>query len=406
MTDRKNETFFHDNINSELANELLSKYRREKLPQFPFVIIPAEADVSTLRKESPFLLLCILTASTERDYALQNSLELFVRKEIASRVVVGVERNMDILQGLLVHAAWYHYHWETYHTHHYMLLQMASMIAADLGLDRQESFRMQQTPPEGKEAVLAKGSVAHTAAQQRALLGCYYLCSKSSLFRRQLYMRHTPWIDQCAGSLAERAGYPTDSKHKTYIDVQSRMRQSRLLFDEERRYLDRPKSATWDQVTKLVAQQQAQTNNLLPSLNTSDDWSLRIELGAAPALVRGQALGRQKHVFTLQEHNQLGYMTASAHCVIDIFLEMPSPAAIHLPSPAYATIWYCLLALSKLSLLFHPNERRSIGVDRKKKIHEKATAIMQKFDELTLGDDFWPSSIGGDWADAGVAGEI
>ena len=82
---------------------------------------------------------------------------------------------MPALQGLLVHAAWYHYHWRTYHTHMYMLLQMSTAVVADLALDRQEGFGMQDIPTE--ERGNDRWS-AHKAAGQRALLGCYYLCSK------------------------------------------------------------------------------------------------------------------------------------------------------------------------------------------------------------------------------------
>lgn len=139
-----------------------------------FVVIPSEVDLQTVRQRSPFLLLCVLTASLEHDFALQESLEALVRQEIAHRLIMKVERNLDLLQGLLVHAAWYHYHWKTYHTHMYMVLQMAIMVVVDLGLDKEEGFRMQVISREGKET----NQVSHSASGQRALLGYYYLCSK------------------------------------------------------------------------------------------------------------------------------------------------------------------------------------------------------------------------------------
>jgi hypothetical protein len=181
ISDKAKSPKFYGLIDPKLADELLSKYRAQKVPYFPFVVIPSDADAATVREQSPFLLLCILTASLEHNPKLQEELELVVRKEIANRIVVGVERNMDLLQGLLVHGAWHQYHWKTYHTHMYMLLQMTLMMTADLGLDKQESFRMQTIPAEGKEpdnAYGTKESTSQTAAQQRALLGCYYLCSK------------------------------------------------------------------------------------------------------------------------------------------------------------------------------------------------------------------------------------
>ncbi|KAL4878799.1 hypothetical protein BJY04DRAFT_220863 [Aspergillus karnatakaensis] len=297
---------------------------------------------------------------------------------------------MDILQGLLVHAAWYHYHWETYHTHHYMLLQMASMVVGDLGLDRQESFSMQHIPRDGKEPRQAKESTTQTAAGKRALLGCYYLCSKSSLFCRQLHMRHTSWIDQCAEYLTERAEYPTDLKLKAYIDAQSRMSQSQLLFDEKRQRGDWQIPVDWDRVLKLTAQQREHTDSLLSSFE-AHDWPLSLEVGAAPALLLGQSLRRQSHVFKLQELNQLEFMTTSAQQTIDTFLKMPSATALHLTSAAYATIWFCLLAISKLSLLFRPHELLSMGMDRAK-VHENGVAIIRKFETLSSKEGFWTSS--------------
>jgi hypothetical protein len=176
---RDDEFIFHEQITPQIAEELLERYRKHKMPQFPFVIIPPTTDLATLRQESPFLLLCILTACLEHNLPLQDSLELIVRKEIASRVIVGIERNMDLLQGLLVHIAWQHYHWRTYHTHMYMLLPIATMIVVDLGLDTDDNFRMQPIPAEDRELEQASGNgQVQSAAEQRALLGCYYQCSK------------------------------------------------------------------------------------------------------------------------------------------------------------------------------------------------------------------------------------
>lgn len=162
-------------LDIESANQLLLKYRAQMMPQFPFVIVPPEEDLQSLRQRFPFLLLCILTASLEHDPSLQAALEAHIRQEVANRLIVQTERSMDLLQGLLVHVAWYHYHWRTYHSHVYMLLQMAIVFVEDLGLDRQQAIRMQETPAEGKGKEHCRG---HKAAGQRALVGCYYLCFK------------------------------------------------------------------------------------------------------------------------------------------------------------------------------------------------------------------------------------
>ena len=61
------------------ANELLIKFRTHVMSLFPFVIIPDE-DLPTLRQNSPFLLLYLITASLENNPPLQQRMETEVRK--------------------------------------------------------------------------------------------------------------------------------------------------------------------------------------------------------------------------------------------------------------------------------------------------------------------------------------
>ncbi|KAL2869453.1 uncharacterized protein BJX67DRAFT_379007 [Aspergillus lucknowensis] len=343
------------------------------MPQFPFMNVPPEVDAATLYQQSPFLLLCILTASLDHNPSLQDALEMKVRNEIASRLIVGVERSMDLLQGLLVHTAWHVYHWRTYHTHMYMLLQMAAMVVIDLGLDREESFGMQAIPADGRELDQMRELVAPHAAGQRALLGCYYLCSKSSIFRRQVQMRHTRWMDQCAEALANKPEYPTDSHLRE-------MRRENLPIEALERVLEQ------------MDKGQSEREGLLASLTTENDWPLRIELGAVPALVLGRILRYRSDVFQLRNLNLLESLTASSQKTIDTFVVVPSTTAIHLPVPTYGTIWYCLLMLAKLCLLFSSEEAQKFGVD-KSTVQKNGVAIIAKFKELTIGDDVWANSI-------------
>lgn len=129
------------------------------------------------------------------------------------------------------------------------------------------------------------------------------------------------------------------------------------------------------------------------STNANTTGPLRIELGGSPALILGQALGRQKYVFKLREIHQLQPLIDSAHYVVDTYLEAPASATLHFSSTTYSTIWFSLLVLSKLSLLFHPNRQQVTGVN-KKHIQDKGAEIIQKFKDISLEEDgFWKSSI-------------
>ncbi|KAB8224916.1 hypothetical protein BDV33DRAFT_187882 [Aspergillus novoparasiticus] len=125
------------------CNRLLDKFRMVKMPQFPFVIIPDSMNAISLRQEYPFLFVAIMTVSTEDRPSLQKNLNHEVKRTISTRIIMNNERNIDLLLGLLVYTAWYHYHWESMLPHMYLFLQLTITMVADLGLDRQPNFTMQ-----------------------------------------------------------------------------------------------------------------------------------------------------------------------------------------------------------------------------------------------------------------------
>ena len=160
------------------CNRLLDKFRTDKMPQFPFVIIPDSMNAISLRQEYPFLFVIIMTVSSEDRPALQKDLDHEVKRTVSTRIIMNNERNIDLLLGLLVYTAWYHYHWESMLPHMYMFLQMTVTMVADLGLDRQPNFTMRNIA-----ASLGRPNSAHqrmtsdSATGKRALLGTFYLCS-------------------------------------------------------------------------------------------------------------------------------------------------------------------------------------------------------------------------------------
>lgn len=102
-------------------------------------------------------------------------------------------------------------------------------------------------------------------------------------------------------------------------------------------------------------------------------------------------MGHQEDALKLRELNQLEALTASAYKTIDICLSVPDAILMHLPSSTFATIWYALLCLSKLSSFFHPNEHEAIRLNINT-IHSRGAAIARRFEEISIGDDVWTSS--------------
>ena len=175
-------------LDMPMADTLLNKYRRVNSKFFPFVIVCPEVDATTLRLQSPFLFLAIMTSTFEGDHMLQRRLGSEFKKILCERVIVGNERNLDLLQGLLVHLSWSHFHFNPQKKHLYMLLHMAIAMMTDLDLDRCPAHRDQRVasnlccPPTnanmlGQGKLPAQPECRRTLAEIRALLGCFYISS-------------------------------------------------------------------------------------------------------------------------------------------------------------------------------------------------------------------------------------
>ncbi|RAK73153.1 Zn(II)2Cys6 transcription factor domain-containing protein [Aspergillus fijiensis CBS 313.89] len=371
----------------EEADELLAKFRAQKMHHFPFVIIPSDMDIASLRDQYPFLLTCIVWASLEHNNSLQLKLEGMIRQTVATRVFVNSERSMDLLQGLLVHSAWYHYHWKSMHAHQYLLLQVLPMLVYDLGLDQDETVKMQLQS--GQISEPRKEQLHKTPAAQRALLGCYYLTHKSSMFRRHMNMRHTMCIDTCVKNLTENPEYPSDALLRALIETQPLMRKSHTLLGDELNYCtDQCRDATWEQILEAVARNQKEVDELKSRHNLQDNWALRMELDAFPTLIFGHFLRRQKDAFYLRDINQLQALATSAHRVAATFLATPSPVAVHLPISSYTTCWYAIVLLCKLGLSFGIYSQLPTDLGTRS-VHEVVLATVHKIEGFSLGDDLW-----------------
>jgi hypothetical protein len=183
---RRFDVIDHGLLDMSTADTLLSAFKRVHSTYFPFVIVAPQTDAATLRTQSPVLFLAIMTTCLEGDHILQRRLGVELKKILCERVMIGNERDLGLLQSLLVLVAWNHFHFNPMCKQLFMLLQMAIGLLTDLDLDRCPAHRDQRvashlclttsTPSQlgqGKYPVQCRRS----SAEIRALLGCFYLCS-------------------------------------------------------------------------------------------------------------------------------------------------------------------------------------------------------------------------------------
>jgi hypothetical protein len=93
-------------LSNYILQHLLDEYRKRQA-YFPFVIVLDEWNPTSMAAERPFLLLAVITCASSQRPHLQAALAEEFRKTLAARIIVDGERNLDLLQGLLVHLSWY-----------------------------------------------------------------------------------------------------------------------------------------------------------------------------------------------------------------------------------------------------------------------------------------------------------
>lgn len=168
-------------LSIEMADSLLKTYKEVHLKLSPFVLVAPEVDATALRNDSPFLFLAIVITCLESDHMLQRLLGVELKRILCERVLMGNERDMDLLQGLLVYLSWNHYHFNPMNNSGCMLLQMAMGLITDLHLDRCPAHHDQIVGSD----VCRKNShdevfpalCQRPLAEMRAILGCFYLSS-------------------------------------------------------------------------------------------------------------------------------------------------------------------------------------------------------------------------------------
>lgn len=96
-------------VADEVAEASLAAFTGDMAPFCGVVYVPPGTPARELRRSRPFLWLSIM-ACTARSLREAHAIGDRVRLAIATRVVMGQERSMDVLQGMLTYLLWPHCH--------------------------------------------------------------------------------------------------------------------------------------------------------------------------------------------------------------------------------------------------------------------------------------------------------
>jgi hypothetical protein len=157
---------------SDTDENLLKVYRERFSPLFPFVVIDQNVTIDELAAKKPFLMSTIRMVTSSAS-ARSVRLQMYqVMRQLTETMLMQSERSLDLIQGILVVIAWYHYHC-VLHAQLTNLICLARSLVADLGLNR---------PPipvasQDLNMLYPERAAQRTNDEKRALLGVWYLNS-------------------------------------------------------------------------------------------------------------------------------------------------------------------------------------------------------------------------------------
>ncbi|KAK1813666.1 hypothetical protein LTR12_011939 [Friedmanniomyces endolithicus] len=171
---------------------------RQLTIHFPFYCLRPDASVVDMATDRPLTTVAICTVTSSAHPDTQARLAQAFRHALSATVIMRGERSMDLLQGLMIFLAWHHNYMVKQQIH--QLLYLLAGMAADLGLHRQ---------PYETDAL----NIAAALEQDRAFLGCYYLCCGLSVmaFDKPSPLRWTDNLRRCADHLAISGSLPQDN---------------------------------------------------------------------------------------------------------------------------------------------------------------------------------------------------
>ncbi|CAG9951777.1 unnamed protein product [Clonostachys rosea f. rosea IK726] len=216
-------------LSAEIAHEALQTFRNKAINHFPFVVLPHHASLHSVRRESPFLFLCIMATMMVKDCTLQRQLGEEIRTQAYQRIMMGREKSMDLLQGLLVHVAWYQYQLQPQKQQMLLMTQLCVNLVYELGIEKCPRARNQNATA----GILYPSDTQTTLCpiEVRALLGTYYLAATfTTKLKKRSLMPHTKYMKQTSRWLSKQREYPTDELISYLVDVQELSRRIHDTF--------------------------------------------------------------------------------------------------------------------------------------------------------------------------------
>ncbi|KAL2826447.1 hypothetical protein BDW59DRAFT_65165 [Aspergillus cavernicola] len=333
------------------AEMALYTFRTEMAPYFPFIVVHPHTTVSEMRRAKPFLFDAIAMVSC-LDADRQSEMAHMVSEHIGTLIITKGERNLDLLQGLLVCLAWYHFQLERgsqlCSVHH-----LAWVMLINLDLNRNPSL-VNSMPMRDFLGDTAKQNTSHTLEEQRAYLGCFYMSAVlSTCLQGTNSMKYTDYTKECCRVIEHAAEYPTDLYLVRLVRLHRLAdRISRTLSRDE---IDLPGYPS-PPISLCINVLEAELQHLKPPLPPASLHDLiflmhhhNLELSLYEIALRDDFPARHR-IHPTERVNILSSCLSATKSFIDQFSSIPPRFYLNLPYPVYAAYCHAIGTLSNLLL--------------------------------------------------------
>lgn len=195
------------------ARELLDKYRTVLVKQFPIPPIQTSYTVEQMRIEKPTLFLAIMAAAATLDHPeVSRALDAEILRVYAERCLINSEKSLELIQSLLLSAAWYAPPEKFTQLKYYKYIHMAAVMSMELGIGTRSPSKKRQTNANGRvhpaedvrnpDLSMAPRTVAEesldTTEARRTFLTVFCLTTSTSFtLRRPTLLKATPYFKDC-----------------------------------------------------------------------------------------------------------------------------------------------------------------------------------------------------------------
>ncbi|KAK4242585.1 protein priB [Achaetomium macrosporum] len=178
------------------AEAMLDEYRNNMGHLFPFAVVPPYLSATQMREHRPFFWKAVMMMACLFDGPRQVALGNELLREISEAAFIKPQKNLDLLQGLQMLIAWYHYNLNSF--------QMINLLFLARSITTSLRATELKTLEDGK---YASESLEH----MRAFAGTYYLVTITfTTNKRPDALMNTSYLATCCLALHNQMEYATD----------------------------------------------------------------------------------------------------------------------------------------------------------------------------------------------------